>query len=178
MKHTAILAWFALLLLAACGGDDHSGPSGSRGSAGSSSKTDAGSSDEKTLQCGAKICKLPADSIYDPCCRDQFASECGIHVGEGDECRRERADIDKRCPLPHFPGLADAGTDAVSGGLSACCTPANECGLDIGLGTGCMSNRGACNLFPAELRDKLPFVTCDGKPIDIPAECTAATSTQ
>jgi hypothetical protein len=176
---TASVVSFSILMLAACGGDTDSG--GARGGAGrGAASPDAGDSSkaEKTIQCGSKICKLPADSLYDPCCRDQFASECGMHIGEGDECQRERAEVDKRCPLPDFPGLPDAGMDEVSGGLSPCCSASNECGLDVGLGTGCMRNRSACVLFPEELRDRLAFTTCDGEPVDIPQECTPGASTQ
>lgn len=164
-----ILTCFVLMTFAACGGDD-SKPKGSHDDAGSTGSRDAGasSSDSSAVSCGAKTCKVPADSIYQPCCRDQFASECGTLVGT--QCRRERADVDTRCPLPDLPGIADAGMTSVNG-VSACCTPSNECGLDLGLGTGCQSNVGGCGIFPPGLRDKLAFITCDGDPIDVPEEC-------
>jgi hypothetical protein len=161
------------MAIAACGGDDdaesgRAGASGSKGESGSS-----GSSSDKTMTCGAKTCRLSADSLDTPCCRDEFAGECGLLVGT--QCRKLRAKTDQRCPLPDIPGIADAADPANErNGVSGCCTDNDECGLDLGLGAGCSANASNCMIFPPPYASSLALTTCDGEPIpNIPDACKA-----
>jgi hypothetical protein len=164
------LCWVVAVVLAACGGSGND-DKGSAGAAGKAESGTGGSSSDKTMPCGAKTCRLPAESLDDPCCRDEFAAECGLMAGG--QCRKLRAEPDERCPLPDIPGIANAADPQnAQSGVSGCCTENNECGLDLGIGTGCSSNASSCRLFPPPYTDKLALITCDGDPIaNVPDDC-------
>ncbi|HET6333133.1 MAG TPA: hypothetical protein VFG30_07965 [Polyangiales bacterium] len=171
MKIAGLGFVFVALAIAACGGDDDAGSGGAGGKGDNGESGASGGSSDKTMICGAKTCRLSADSLDAPCCRDEFAGECGLMVGN--QCRKLRAKIDERCPLPEIPGIADAADPANErNGVSGCCTDNNECGLDLGLGTGCSGNASNCMFFPPPYTDSLALTTCEGEPLqNIPDAC-------
>jgi hypothetical protein len=114
------------------------------------------------------------DSLYEVCCKDQFSGACGLQVG--DMCLQMRSEIVASCPLPDFPAIADATAGAsAGGGVSGCCTAKNECGVDLGIGTGCSSNSSLCSFFPPQYAQKLKLITCDVEPLpETPPGCVAS----
>ena len=109
------------LLFAGCGGSDAKSPAGPS-TGGSSSSTggqtstpfDAGSG----VGCGSKICTTPTGVTGAPCCKDAFASTCGVIQ------RGACADP----PPPAVPGCPSIATGMFN--LPGCCTAANMCGID------------------------------------------------
>jgi hypothetical protein len=182
MKLTCpIVGFVALVAVAACGGDDGGtdgaagARSGSGGNGGSEAGTDADAmAGGKSLTCGVKKCRIPEDSPFDVCCKDEFTGACGLLVGDN-QCQQMRAEVVASCPLPDIPGIADATAGSgAGGGVSGCCTANNECGVDLGVGTGCSSNSSLCTFFPPEYASKLELITCDGKTLETkPAGCLA-----
>lgn len=158
-----VLAWIAL---AACGGGDDAAEGGA---------TDAGNAPdkpaEKTLVCGSKTCSLPADSLFEPCCRDTFSGTCGTLLGG--TCQQERVEGSDKCPLPKSE-LFGVAKDKGMGGVSACCAKNGECGLDLGVGTGCTATRELCAQFPPELASDFKILTCDGEPVVDQGPCARA----
>ena len=109
------------LLFAGCGGSDaksSAAPStgGSANSTGGQTSTpvDAGSG----VGCGSKLCTTPAGVTGAPCCKDAFASTCGVIV------RGACSDP----PPPAAPGCPSIITPMVT--LGGCCTATNQCGID------------------------------------------------
>jgi hypothetical protein len=143
------------------------------GAAEAGSGKDAGLGDaavQKTLSCGTKTCKLPADSTLELCCMDLFTSACGMLIGGS--CSPMRSDEPTSCPLPSLPHIATAtgGANGV-GGISACCAGNNECGLDLGVNLGCSNYATACSFLPQDYRDLIEYRTCDGDAIPQPDAC-------
>jgi hypothetical protein len=180
MKKTMI--GIALLALAAgfgsaCGGDDSTTPTKS-GSAGSKAGV-AGSGGP--VYCAKEICKVPAGlgADVEACCMDQFNGGCGIKSGSS--CRPLPAPPDDRCPVPDFtagimiPGAGGAGAATSGIVVVGCCTDKNECGIDFGMG-GCQPRTVACMFVPKSNVDSIKPMTCDGTPIDLPADCGASFS--
>lgn len=163
--------WVAVFAVAACGGDDSSssGAAGARSGSGGAGGGEAGESASaggKSLTCGATKCRVPDDSPFDVCCKDEFAGECGLLMGDN-QCQKMRAEVVTSCPLPDIPGIAKAAASpGAGGGVSGCCTEANECGVDLGVGTGCSSNSSLCSFFPPEYASKLELIACDGKELE------------
>lgn len=182
MKLTCQIAGFvALVAVAACGGDDGDGggAGGARAGAGGKGGSEAGAEATaaargKTMTCGATKCSVPEDSPFDVCCKDQFAGTCGWVMGDG-MCVQQRSEVVTKCPLPDIPGIADATAGSgAGGGVSGCCAPNNECGVDLGVGTGCSSNSSLCSFFPPEYASKLKLITCDGEELETkPMGCQA-----
>jgi hypothetical protein len=172
-----VLGLACLIALAACGDDDAGASSGAGGAGGTGGRAShagvGGTSGGKSLACGASTCRVPADSPYELCCKDEFTSSCGSLIGG--QCRQMRAPVVENCPLPDIPGIADAAAGSNAGnGVSGCCTANNECGLDLGIGTGCSSNASFCTFFPAPYSSKLVLITCDGQAIEaVPEPCKA-----
>jgi hypothetical protein len=162
----------ALLALAAglgsaCGGDDSSG-NNTTPKAGSGG---AGGSGDGSVPCGKNICKPDAALNAAACCMDQFKGTCGIK--SGDSCRALPASMDDRCPVPDIMGgmmLPGAGGSGASFVIVGCCTSSNECGVDYGMG-GCQPRSAACSILPKSLVSQIMPITCDGTPIDLPANC-------
>lgn len=178
MKLTCrIMGFVAIVLAAACGSEDggKAGAGDDRAGAGGKGGSDAGvdAGDGKTIECGSTTCRAPEGSPFEVCCKDQFAGACGLVMGEG-QCMQMRAEVVTSCPLPDIPGIADATAGSgAQAGVSGCCTPNNECGVDLGVGTGCSSNSSLCTFFPFEYASKLQLITCDGKELETkPSACT------
>ena len=145
-------------LLAACGGGDDEGDKENPNSGGEEKD------DGETLECGADSCTLPKELEGEElCCIDNFAGGCGIKVGAS--CR-DIPDVDDRCPTPdimvNFPG---ANSMTVFG----CCTGNNQCGVDFGMG--CQPRTVACAVIGPDQVDELVHETCDGEPLELPANC-------
>ncbi len=181
---TPIAVFVVSWAVAACGGDDgdRDGSAGARSGAGGKGGREVASEPDgmaggKSLICGAKQCRIPEDSPFELCCKDEFAGACGLLMGDG-LCQQMRAEVVPSCPLPDIPGIADATAGSgAGGGVSGCCTPDNECGVDLGVGTGCSSNSSLCSFFPPEYASQLQLITCDGKELDTkPAGCRAGVS--
>jgi hypothetical protein len=73
-------------------------------------------------------CLPPEGTDFMPCCKDPFASACG--VVSGNTCADVPKAPPKGCPvLPPVMGLT----------FSACCTMDGQCGVDLTmLGMGCL----------------------------------------
>ncbi|HKU38233.1 MAG TPA: hypothetical protein VJR89_08800 [Polyangiales bacterium] len=160
--------WVALacIALAACGGGDDGAAADD---AGQHTDKDAGSKPgQKTMLCGTKTCSLPADSPFEPCCRDMFTSTCGTLFSG--TCQAERVEGSDECPLPKSDLFAVA-RDKGMGGVSACCAKNGECGLDLGVGVGCTATRELCLQFPPEYREDFRIMTCDGEELPDQGAC-------
>jgi hypothetical protein len=162
----------ALLALAAgfgsaCGGDNSSGNT-TPSKAGSGGGGAGGSS---SVPCGKNICKPAAGLDAAPCCMDQFKGTCGIK--SADSCRALPASMDERCPVPSL-GIMLPGAGGTTGGAAfvvvGCCTSGNECGADYGMG-GCQPRSAACQFIPKSAVSMIQPMTCDGMPIELPANC-------
>jgi hypothetical protein len=175
MKKTII--GIALLALAAgfgsaCGGDDGGTTPTKTGSAGKGGAAGSGG----PVYCAKEICKVPAGlGDVEACCMDKFSGGCGIMSGSS--CRPVPTSMDDRCPVPDLassfmiPGAAGTGGGATAGVvIVGCCTANNECGVDYGIG-GCQPRSAACQIVPKANIDMIKPITCDGKPIDLPADC-------
>ena len=169
MKLTCQIASLAALFaVAACGGDDSDGGAhgGAGGKGGSEAGAEAEASDGKSTTCGATKCRVPDDSPFKVCCKDQFSGTCGVLMGDS-TCVQMRSEVAAKCPLPDIPGIADANAGSGAGrGSSGCCAANNECGVDLGVGTGCTSNSSLCEFFPVEYARKLTLITCDGEELE------------
>jgi hypothetical protein len=155
------LAGVVLVVLAACGGGGDDAPkAGAGGKGGGEAKAGSGGG-EKGLVCGTKTCPFPAaDTDLQPCCMDMFSSMCGTMMAGA--CQRGRSEGAESCPLPADSVFAFAGSSG-GRGVSACCAPNNECGLDLGIGFGCTPNRDVCGQLPKEYIGAVKIMTCDGE---------------
>jgi hypothetical protein len=155
------LAASLVLLFAACGGDDDD----------TDSKSDPVLKPGE-LGCGSKACALPNGITGETlCCKDAFTGTCGIKAGDG--CR-DFPMPDERCPpppvqLPSFPGAAQATT-------YGCCTDQGECGVDLGMtipgqASSCVPRTFLCNFVSRANASMIEPKTCDGEPIELPADC-------
>ncbi|HKU42219.1 MAG TPA: hypothetical protein VJR89_28870 [Polyangiales bacterium] len=147
-------------VLAACGGDD----GGSKESANTGKGAAGKSAGGKSKPCGSKMCTLPSElKDEEPCCRDNFNSECGVQAGA--TCRA-LPDVDERCPVPaimaNFPG-------AMSMKAFGCCTGAGECGIDFGMG--CQPRTIACMAVSPENAKSIKPQKCTGEELPLPADC-------
>lgn len=146
-------------VLAACGGDDSGSKENSEtGRAGSDSRA------EQEYACGSETCTLPAELEGETlCCMDPFSGGCGVKA-DGD-CR-PIPKVDERCPPPNImvniPG-------AVVPKVFGCCTSANECGTDFGMG--CQPRTVACMVVRPDQLDQIQHQTCSGEPLPLPANC-------
>jgi hypothetical protein len=162
MRRSSIAFAVALVsLLAACGGDD--GDSGAKKSPQKSSSD----TPKDGVACGSKQCTVPKGVEGEACCNDSFSSVCGLKATSGGQCRA-LPKIDDRCPAPdlnvRLPMQAAGQTQAYG-----CCTSDNECGIDFG--GGCQPRTVACMVVGPDQVDKIKRQTCDGKPLELPADC-------
>jgi hypothetical protein len=121
----------ALLLLASlgvsCGGDDDGEEPNMAGRGGGNAATSGGGMIEcdDGVTCGSECCRMPADSMVEPCCRDVFSGECGMLGGfAGDACVAILP-MDTRCPAVTIMGANFM--------LPSCCTADNMCGINAGM---------------------------------------------
>ena len=154
LRITMALCW----MLAACGGGEEEGTN-EDGNTGDDEEEEA-----ETLQCAADKCKLPKElEDEELCCIDNFAGGCGIKIGS--TCR-EMPEVDTRCPAPkimvNFPG-------AMQMRVFGCCTSNDQCGVDFGMG--CQPRTIACMAVSPDQVDQIMPQTCDGEPLELPANC-------
>ena len=129
-----LVAFGFALLPAGCGGDAEKTPEGTGGSAGNPDEGSGGASDGSggapagNVPCGEKNCVPPEGSTAPACCKDPFTSACGV-LNAG-TCSEPPKPPPMGCPaIPAFMGLP----------ITACCTPAGQCGVDLTtLGQGCI----------------------------------------
>jgi hypothetical protein len=70
-----------------------------------------------------------------------------------------------------IPGAAGTSGSPTAGVvIVGCCTTNNECGVDYGIG-GCQARSAACQIVSKANIDMIKPMTCDGKAIDLPADC-------
>ena len=115
-----------------CGGDAEPSPEGTggKGSGGKPTMTDdgTGGAPAGSVPCGEKNCVVPEGATGPACCKDAFNSTCGVKTG--DSCTDPPKPPPTGCPaIPGFMGF----------NITACCTPAGQCGVDLTmLGQGCV----------------------------------------
>ena len=144
-----------------CGGDaepttEGTGGKGSgNGSGGKSTMTDEGTggAPEGSVPCGEKNCVVPEGAMGPACCKDAFSSACGVKSGTS--CVDPPKPPPPGCPaIPGFMGF----------NITACCTPAGLCGVDLTMvGQGCIDLATAIAMAP-------PGVMIGQAPM--PASCT------
>jgi hypothetical protein len=115
----------ALLLLASlgvsCGGDDGGGDENEGGRGNNAGNSGGGMIEGDGIPCGTKRCTMPEDSMVEPCCRDAFASECGMRGGFGGDACVAIVAMDARCPAVMTGPIM----------LPSCCDEAtNMCGIN------------------------------------------------
>lgn len=151
-----------ITLLSACGSDSSGGSAGKGSMASASTAKKDGS-----VPCAKDTCTVP-DSLKGEtaCCMDPFKGGCGILAGS--TCRAYPM-VDSRCPVPDLMGPAAQGMmfDIKAFG---CCTSNNECGIDFGMG-GCQPTSSLCRYISTADAASLKPMTCDGQPVELPANC-------
>jgi hypothetical protein len=124
------IKWCVLLALSAglgvaCGGSDdkgeNEGPVG--GSGGGQGAGGAEPAPEGSVPCGSQNCVTPEGVTGEPCCKDQFASKCGVMSQSfmGMACGNPPKPVDPSCTDTFMRGPVTLG---------ACCTDTGVCGVD------------------------------------------------
>lgn len=135
----------AVPLASGCGSDSKnaaatSSTGGSSGSTGGKAgvSADAGAG----VPCGQKKCTPPPGVTAAVCCKDAFASTCGVQVGTA--CNDTPPPSTSGCPK------VNAGSFTLNG----CCTSTNQCGLDQSMfGGTCLELGAAKQQAAAFVRD-------------------------
>jgi hypothetical protein len=134
----AMMVTIASLTTAACGSDSGTGTSNDK-SKSTGGQTGAGGAPAGSVGCGMNNCLPPEGSDLTPCCKDAFASLCGVL--NGTTCADAPKPPPMGCPtLAPFMGIT----------FAACCTMDGQCGIDLTMfGQGCVDIATALQMAQA-----------------------------
>lgn len=123
----------AVPLFSGCGSDSkNAGSTGSTGGTSGSAGGQTGSTDAGAgVPCGQGKCVAPPGVTAAVCCKDAFASTCGVQVGTA--CNATPPPSTSGCPK------INAGSFVLNG----CCTATNQCGIDQSMFGGTCVELGA-----------------------------------
>ena len=152
----------------ACGGDDDDDDDKGGNTAGSVAKP----GDTVCPGSGPSKCELPEGVDGQLCCTDPFNGKCGVRSGSGDSCVAFPENVDERCPVP----MIGMGATMGNGFLYGCCSEdSGECGIGIA-NMPCQPVRSLCTILPKMLISQIKAQTCDGEPVELPADCGTNTT--